>query len=96
MKYRKAFALFLAFIMSAGGMTGNGASGASAKQAEKQTQDVLEITAPSAVLIENAGGRILYEKEKDQDGRKKITHRFPATIRCDQQIVDSMKTGAGA
>ena len=73
MKYRKAFALFLAFIMSAGGMTGNGASGASAKQAEKQTQDVLEITAPSAVLIENAGGRILYEKEKDQE-------RIPASI----------------
>ena len=73
MKYRKAFALFLAFIMSVGGMTGNGASGASAKQAEKQTQDVLEITAPSAVLIENAGGRILYEKEKDQE-------RIPASI----------------
>lgn len=73
MKYRKAFALFLAFIMFAGGMTGNGASGASAKQAEKQTQDVLEITAPSAVLIENAGGRILYEKEKDQE-------RIPASI----------------
>ena len=73
MKYRKAFALFLAFIMSAGGMTGNGAPGASAKQAEKQTQDVLEITVPSAVLIENAGGRILYEKEKDQE-------RIPASI----------------
>ena len=51
----------------------SGASGASAKKAEKQTQDVLEITAPSAVLIENAGGRILYEKEKDQE-------RIPASI----------------
>ena len=69
MKYQKAFALFLAVLLLAGSLGDPIHNVAVYAQEEKKTQEnnAMDITAQSAVLIENSSGRILYEKEKDKE-----------------------------
>ncbi len=70
MKYQKAFALFLAVLLFAGSL-GNPIHNVTVyAQEEKKAEEnnTMDITAQSAVLIENSSGRILYEKEKDKYG----------------------------
>ena len=68
MKYQKAFALFLAVLLV--GSLGDPIHNMTVyAQEEKKTEEnnAMDITAQSAVLIENSSGRILYEKEKDKE-----------------------------
>lgn len=74
MKYQKAFALFLAVLLLAGSLGDPIHNMTVYAQEEKKSVEnnaeensVLDITAQSAVLIENSSGRILYEKEKDKE-----------------------------
>lgn len=74
MKYQKAFALFLAVLLLAGSpgdpihnvkVYAQEEKKAAGNDAEENS--AMDITAQSAVLIENSSGRILYEKEKDKE-----------------------------
>ena len=69
MKYQKAFALFLAVLLFAGSMGHPIHNVTVYAQEEKKAEEnnTMDITAQSAVLIENSSGRILYEKEKDKE-----------------------------
>ena len=74
MKYQKAFALFLAVLLLAGSLGDPIHNVTVYAQEEKKAagnnaeeNSAMDITAQSAVLIENSSGRILYEKEKDKE-----------------------------
>lgn len=69
MKYQKAFALFLAVLLFAGSLGDPIHNVTVYAQEEKKAEEnnTMDITAQSAVLIENSSGRILYEKEKDKE-----------------------------
>ncbi len=69
MKYQKALAMFLAVLLLAGSQ-GDPIHNVTvyAKENKKaEENNAMDITAQSAVLIENSSGRILYEKEKDKE-----------------------------
>lgn len=69
MKYQKALAMFLAVLLLAGSQ-GDPIHNVTvyAKEDKKaEENNAMDITAQSAVLIENSSGRILYEKEKDKE-----------------------------
>lgn len=68
-KYQKALAMFLAVLLLAGSQ-GDPIHNVTvyAKENKKaEENNAMDITAQSAVLIENSSGRILYEKEKDKE-----------------------------
>lgn len=69
MKYQKAFALFLAVLLFAGSLGDPIHNVTVYAQEEKKAEEnnTMDITAQSAVLIENSSGRILYEKEKNKE-----------------------------
>lgn len=69
MKYQKALAMFLAVLLLAGSQ-GDPIHNVTvyAKEDKKaEENNAMDITAQSAVLIENSSGRIIYEKEKDKE-----------------------------
>lgn len=69
MKYQKAFALFLAVLLFAGSLGDpiHNVTVYAQKEKKAEENNTMDITAQSAVLIENSSGRILYEKEKDKE-----------------------------
>lgn len=72
MQVRKITSLILAFLLLgstlfAGFCPCAYAKAERTKDSETEGRPVVDITAKSAVLIENSSGRILYQKEKDQE-----------------------------
>lgn len=94
MQVRKITSLILAFLLLGSTLFAGFCSCACVKaqrtnDSETEGRPVVDITAKSAVLIENSSGRILYQKEKDEE-------LIPASITKIMTLLliyDALKTG---